>query len=287
MKIGSVVVTFNPNVDRLKQNLSSMNSQVDMAYIVDNGSKNIEAISDLVDQFSNLNLIKLGDNFGIAKAQNVGFEEFYKNKYNWVLTLDQDTVIPLNYVELIKPKLALSNAGIVTGAYIDQRWDAEKIEQMRKLRMPEVQIVSEEISSGNMVSVRGWKIVNGFNNQLFIDYVDFDFDYKLNEKGYCIYRINTIEFQHEIGDPIKNDWKISALLLKNRDLFDHSASRLYYLNRNRIIVRRLHPRYGSPIKMTIREILNLREICVMGEPRNQKLKQSLLGIIHGIFFKVN
>ena len=44
MKIGSVIVSYNPKVDLLNENIDAIISQVDAVLIVDNGSKNIERI---------------------------------------------------------------------------------------------------------------------------------------------------------------------------------------------------------------------------------------------------
>ena len=79
MKMGAVIVTFNPNLDRLYENIKAMNKQVDFSYIVDNYSDNRSSIEQLALNFKNVRLIKLERNFGIAKAQNVGFSRFYLN----------------------------------------------------------------------------------------------------------------------------------------------------------------------------------------------------------------
>lgn len=73
--------------------------------------------------------------------------------------------------------------------------------------------------------------------------------------------------------------------LNKKDLFDHSTQRFYFINRNRIIVRKRYQKIGPDLKVVIRELLNLREIFVMSSPRISKFKSAFLGIIHGIFYK--
>ncbi|MGX6454056.1 glycosyltransferase [Pediococcus acidilactici] len=282
MKIGTVIVTFNPRINLLEKVISHIHEQVDYICVVDNNSKNKLKVKEYIKSFDNAAFIELEKNFGIAKAQNKGFKFFDVKNYDWVLTLDQDTILPYDYVDRLISRNIAENVGILTGAYVDKKWNAEQIKIMKSKRRERIQSISEEISSGNLVLIKAWKNVKGFDEQLFIDYVDFDFDYKLIRAGYKIYRVNEIEFAHEIGEPIKGNFLKYLLLLHNRDMFDHSPERMFYINRNRIIVRKRYPEFGSPIKVTIREVLNLREIFLMKSPRIKKLRLAMWGIVKGV-----
>ncbi|MCT3064587.1 glycosyltransferase [Lactiplantibacillus pentosus] len=282
MKVASVIVTFNPDIPQFRRVLDSVSDQVSNIKVIDNGSANIKDIRNLIDYYADVELIPLNENFGIAKAQNVGFQELESLAYDWVLTLDQDTVIPTDYIERLIINTDLKDAAIITGAYIDVKWNESEINSIRVKRKPAIQSISEEISSGNLVLVRAWREIGCFDEQLFIDYVDFDFDYRLAEFGYQIYRVNNVEFMHEIGSPVKKGFFARMLFLNKHEVFDHSAFRMFYLFRNRLIVRKRHPQFGSPIRMFIREVLNLREILIMEGPRFQKMQAAVHGIIKGI-----
>ncbi|VDG32749.1 rhamnosyltransferase [Lactobacillus brevis] [Lactiplantibacillus mudanjiangensis] len=285
MKIGSVIVTFNPNIEQLRQVLDAISTQVIQIEVIDNHSDNFEPISMLINLYDNVNLLRLDANRGIAKAQNVGFEVLGQDNCEWVLTLDQDTIVPNNYIHQLKEIMPIDDAGIITGAYVDLKWNTKKIKEIRKVRRPNIQAVDEEISSGNLVLMDAWRKLNGFDEELFIDYVDFDFDYRLVKNGYKLYRVNSAEFQHEIGSQIKDSWLTKVLFLSKHELFDHSSMRLYYINRNRLIVRRRYPEFGSPFRMFLRELLNLREIFVMSFPKMKKMKCAIVGIVHGLFYR--
>jgi rhamnosyltransferase len=282
MKIGTVIVTFNPQINLLEKNIKHIYEQVDYICVVDNNSKGKLEVKECVEKFDNAIFIELGENLGIARAQNEGFAFFDSKNFDWVLTLDQDTILPYNYINKLTSRNIIGNIGILTGAYVDKKWNDEQVKIMKSKRREKIQSINEEISSGNLVLIEAWKNVKGFDEELFIDYVDFDFDYKLIRAGYKIYRVNEIEFAHEIGEPISENFFTYLLLLHNRDMFDHSPERMFYMNRNRIIVRKRYPEFGSPIKVTIREVLNLREIILMKSPRLKKFKLAVLGIIKGI-----
>ena len=44
MKIGAGIVTYQPDMDRLRENLNAVVGQVDFVVCVDNGSRNIAAL---------------------------------------------------------------------------------------------------------------------------------------------------------------------------------------------------------------------------------------------------
>ena len=66
---------------------------------MDNGSDNIKNIEDCVlNNWKNITIIKNGKNEGIAKALNQMFEFAIEQQYEYVLTLDQDSVCPDNII---------------------------------------------------------------------------------------------------------------------------------------------------------------------------------------------
>lgn len=288
MKIGAVIVTYNPSIVQLKKNIDAVKNQVLKIVVVDNNSNNLKQVEKLLSDITNIQIIRLDRNYGIAFAQNRGFNILQKEYYDWVLTLDQDTVLPNDYVERIVKYLPIcKQVGIMTGAYIDINWNEERKNKIKKVRHEKIENFNQDISSGNIVSIQAWKDVGGFDEGLFIDYVDFDFDYRLKIKQYNLYRVNDVTFEHEIGEPIKKGWVAKILGLDHKILFDHSAERLFYINRNRIIVRKRYPQFGSALGVFVTEVLALREIVLMKKPRWKKLQKSLEGILAGILYKAN
>lgn len=284
MKIGAVIVTYNPDLRVLRKNVNSVIDQVEQLVIVDNGSENIEYINKMLG--NQCFIIELGRNFGIATAQNKGFQFLECHNFDWGLTLDQDTILPVDYVKKFFPYLNYDQSiGLITGAYIDKKWSQEERRKVEETRKPEFQNIRQEIASGNIVSIPAWKTVGGFDEKLFIDYVDFEFDYRLQENSFKLYRLNSNVFTHEIGTPVHKGKIANLIGLKNKELFDHSPQRLYFINRNRLIVRKRYPKYGSPLGMFIAEVINLREILIMDKPRLKKLISSLKGIFDGTFYR--
>jgi rhamnosyltransferase len=239
-RIDAVVVTYNPEINLLKENVKSIESQVDVVFIVDNGSGNYSQIATVVQNFAeNIELIRLKHNVGIAAAQNYGFEAALKDSASWVLTMDQDSIFPQNGIStfVTSTEFEKFDTGIMAPNFYDKR-----IGLKEKEGKP-VEVVDFIISSGNLVSVRAWQAVGGFDEWMFIDYVDFDFDAKLARKGYKIVQFNSVTMRHELGTPPKNRPILRKLLMFSDEavINDHSAFRQFYYYRNTLVFWKRYP----------------------------------------------
>ena len=94
MKTCAGIVLYNPDINRLEENLKSILPQVDSVILVDNGSKNTVEIDEFTLQYvrSDVRLVRNAKNEGIAKALNQILDYAIQNEAEWFLTLDQDTV---------------------------------------------------------------------------------------------------------------------------------------------------------------------------------------------------
>lgn len=75
LKIGALIVTYNPEISKLFSNINAISQQVDRVVVVDNGSINYKNIIEVTNSF-NIKMINLGKNLGVAAAQNIGMSFF-------------------------------------------------------------------------------------------------------------------------------------------------------------------------------------------------------------------
>ena len=61
-QVCAIIVSWNPNVDRLNESIRSLVSQVDSIYIVDNGSNNFDSLVSGTSGINNLSIIQLNKN---------------------------------------------------------------------------------------------------------------------------------------------------------------------------------------------------------------------------------
>ena len=97
-KIVAGIISFNPEIKRLKENICAITNQCDCLYLIDNGSGNINDVIELLNKINDekITLIRNNKNKGIARALNQLCEIALGNGYEWIITLDQDSVCPLN-----------------------------------------------------------------------------------------------------------------------------------------------------------------------------------------------
>lgn len=264
------IVIYNPNTDRLKENLSAVYNQVNEVYLLNNGSINIDDVKKLLENFSNVVLVDLKENLGIAKALNAGFELAETKSYSWVLTLDQDSVA---YPELVAQYLnyiELDDVGQLTCVIQDR--NTEAVSMLNE----DYSIVDWCITSAAFVKLVAWKAVKGFDEKLFIDGVDYDFSLSLNEMGFKTYKINYCGLLHEIG-------KISRIIKifgKNHPIYNHNASRRYYICRNNIYLARKHKSL-SLFKAFFNNVARIFFVFIFEKGKIAKLKAGIKGLFDG------
>lgn len=243
IKIGAEIVTFNPDISKLEANVKNVVNQVDQVVLVDNGSDNLQDVKNLANDF-NVEIVSLNQNKGIATALNSGMKHFRENGFTWVVTLDQDSLLPENAIINFKNTRQFNDrdTAILAAQYDDKNWDTT----VRNQKLYDVDAMPIEkkivITSGNMVKIDAWRKVGGFDEWLFIDQVDFEFNARLHLTGYKIWQVNSVVMSHEIGSAVKNGWLARMLLFKkNSALMQHSPFRVYYMQRNSLVYDKRYP----------------------------------------------
>ena len=97
MEIITGIILYNPDLSRLRENISAILPQVDNVVLVENGSSDITYLKELEDE--KIELIVNDENMGIAYALNQVMQYAHDNSYEWALTLDQDSVVPPGLVD--------------------------------------------------------------------------------------------------------------------------------------------------------------------------------------------
>lgn len=281
--IGSVVVTFNPEMNKLDELIKKLSKWLPYVQIVDNGSDNIEEINSIISQ--NVYLIKLQQNRGIAYALNIGISELNGKGMEWAVTFDQDSLPTddyfLNFDDFKKP----SNTGLVGGYYIDRNWSSDERKKYVN-KFSEIDATFYVITSGAFVNISAWNSVLGFDDQLFIDWVDWDFNKRLIAANYGVYRTNHLLIKHEVGEIIhRNIFLRTLLFINNRPIRDHSAFRQYYIFRNRIIFIKRYNSKKNNLYCFLKSAIALREVLLLPKA-GSKLKSSIRGIRDGLNYSV-
>lgn len=195
-KIAAGIVLYNPELKRLEQNISSILSQVDKVILVDNGSINIKKVENKYKNIDKISIIKNKSNLGIAAALNQIVNECDYRGFKWVLTLDQDSVVPNNLIDEYINYINYDKVAIITPYIVDinSKKHSNDIVHNKKY-----EYVRECITSASLTNIEICKKLGCFDNEMFIDYVDFDYCTRVNLNGYSIIKVNSTTLKHEVG----------------------------------------------------------------------------------------
>jgi len=244
--IAAGIVVFNPQKERLEECITQLKKQVEVIYIFDNSvSSN--------NYFSDVTYMTEQRNCGIAYALNRIMEQAKNDGYKWVITMDQDSLIPDGMIggfeKCIKEHQEI---GIVCPQVIDKR----RVYLQKKDSDIE-EFVDFCITSASCTSIEAWERSGKFDEWLFIDLVDNDFCKRLTLSGYKILKLNKWVLDQEFGKISLKSQKTQTFWLSISKIFHNenfakfsykkyvSPLRVYYTNRNIIYVNKKLKKYGS------------------------------------------
>jgi rhamnosyltransferase len=242
MNIAAIIVTYFPNEASLNRLMRTMGDQVQRIYVVDNtpaGGADWLHQTWFDREGFDAGYVPLGDNLGIAKAQNIGVEEAEAAGCDHVIFFDQDSAPPAGMIaSLLKAELKLLESGIKVGSvgpvFRDEKTQeyspAIRHKGMRVTRVKidpvaETAVVADYlISSGSLIRIEVMKEVGGMRDELFIDWVDIEWGMRAANYGYSHYMIPRVIMLHSIGDEFTS--------VGNRNINLHNDIRNYYIVRN-------------------------------------------------------
>ncbi|HDR2409659.1 MULTISPECIES: rhamnosyltransferase [Enterobacter] len=274
--ISSVTVTYNPDLDCFKAQLQSLQQQLDHCVVVDNGSKNVADIEDLCQQFK-YDLIKLDTNRGLSYAQNIGIENAISRGAEYLLLLDQDSVLGANFISAMSKMYTQYNVGILGPSFYDPHtnefyWGTNYIGPfIKRTPIEEITDVTYVIASGSFFSSEVYEKVGKMEEALFVDYIDVEWALRAKKLGYRVAMTNQASMAHTIGD--------SRLNLLGRKISVHSPMRRYFLVRNSFFMIR---KPYIPVGYKIREVFLNFARAAISLILNKEKKKTLMMIFYGI-----
>lgn len=235
--ICAVVVTFFPRPDTA-DNLLALAPQVGRLLIIDNGSspETFQSLEPVARELGAM-VMRLGSNLGIAKALNIGLQHAREQGFHWLATFDQDSCPPAGMLEAMGCALAdypqSQRVGLIAPVHIDRRAGVVMSDRYREASGATWHVIRTTMTSGNLVSVAAADQVGGFDDSLFIDYVDNEFCLRLRRRGFKILEATLARLGHALGN-----LEIRDLGFVRTGITHQSALRRYYMTRNRLLVWR-------------------------------------------------
>lgn len=200
VKVIAGIVLFNPDISRLEENIKAVIRQASHVLIWDNASSNIGDIEALVSSKfddQSLSLFRSERNVGLAVAYNRLADIASEQSAETLFLLDQDSVVGEGCIK--KLSSAMEQERECTGIVAARHIDLNKREADNEPESDGIQVVDRVITSGSLINLKAFCAIGGYDELLFVDWVDFDFCYRLTQHGYKVKIDNSVSILHEIG----------------------------------------------------------------------------------------
>ncbi len=269
IKLAGCVILYNPNKDVIR-NIESYIRYLDKLYVIDN--QNGEFITnELKNKYDNVEIIKHSENMGISYSLNKVLSLCSKG-YTHLLTMDQDSYFDIGIMDKYKKAIQSFDWDKTLGV------GPKILDYNTLLKCSDVsyQETMGVITSGNIISVKNAINIGGFDENLFIDEVDYDFCYRGIKKDYKVYIYSSgVYLKHRLGNTIERFFVYRTLKCMN-----HNYVRKYYIMRNRFYVYKKYHAMNEKffaknyLKANVRLIF---DIIFFEEDKFRKLKWALIG----------
>jgi rhamnosyltransferase len=284
--VSVVIVLYNPDICILEKVIEKLSRQVTKIVIVDNSPKPyISRIRNIKDNIKEgyLEYLPLYTNQGIAKAQNVGYNQVASCS-DYLLFFDQDSIPDDRLVEnLINSYNKLNYKGVKIGGIgprvINIETGMKEFPKVNKGHqvMDGITEVSQLMSSGTLIKPGVMEDVGMMEEALFIDDVEFEWCWRAAQKGYSFFLSEAGLLYHRTGEATKR--------ILGMPLHITTPFRKYYQYRNFLILltRNYVPLYWK-LSNLVKYAFKFFYYPIFIPPRYQYLKRMLQGVRAGIYY---
>ena len=280
----AVVVTYKPDNDVIK-NILQTSTFADLVVIVDNLNtpESNKILNQITVKAKNIQIVANMENEGIAKALNQGAKIALEKKYEWLITLDQDSFVEEgmlknlfegfdDYNQKDKDKvLSLS-------PYYCYLGETEKeYPTYNRFR-----IIPSTITSGTVMKVECFEKIGYFEEPLFIDCVDDEYFLRMSKAGFKILKIKEAFLEHKLGEKHEYKWFGKTVYSD-----EHNYIRWYYIMRNNLVIFTRYT-FSFPKRNAFSAYMLTKwiaKVIFLESDKYRKLKSIGLGILHFIIGK--
>ena len=238
--VWAVVSTFRPGA-AAEQAVSSVLPQVDGVVVVDDGSG--PDATPVLERLAGLGaeVVVLPANRGIAAALNRGIDVARSRGATHVLTLDQDSVVPDDFVSALVAGAVRSGAD-APGALVPEYFAS--VRQARGQMRDGIADAVNVIQSGMLVPVATFDAVGGLREDFFIDLVDTEFELRLRAAGYRVVAVEGLRLGHALGAKYERRFGGRPVRLPGipPEVTLSTPFRYFYRVRNRLVLNREYAR---------------------------------------------
>lgn len=292
LNVSAVVITYEPNIEHIG-NLKIMSSLFDKLYIVDNST----LCSNVLDSLANKNgieIIRLKQNMGIAKALNIGLKKALADGFDVSFTFDQDSTLDFDFEQKMRSYLEEiigidSKVFIVAPNFYDRNSKSYAMTSLlSKWSCKNIRLDPHEngyfrtsfaITSGSAIFLNNFLKVGDYKEEYFIDHVDSEICLRAQLKGFNTYVVPSVVLSHSIGARTKHIF-LGVTIKANH----HNPQRRYFIIRNGIAMTKSYFwKCPSHVYLALGRLIHeLLAVILYEKQKVRKLRAIFTGIVHGL-----
>lgn len=282
VKLYSVVVAYHPKQEELESLCRALLRSRSGVVIVDNTEASTFSVGG---DLSTVTVIPLGENTGIAHALNVGIKHAIEQGAETVILFDQDSKVAEGFLSTLVAPLKGGRPGVVAPVAFDKGNGIEYPSERLTARGSPRNVYSNGrstpyavdlvITSGCAATAATFEKVGAMDEDLFIDYVDYEWCLRCRSKGVPILVVPAAVMQHAIGEMVVKRGFYRGIV--------HGPARTYYKIRNSFLLfRKPHvPWLFSARQVASAIVHNLIQLAFV-QQKGAYLRTFCVATLHGL-----
>lgn len=270
--IAVVTVLFNPATDTA-DNIKTYLPFFSRVYLIDNSSKNNLELLNALDDYK-ISYRFDGNNEGLSKRLNEVADIARVEGFSYLLTMDQDSSFDekmlTDYLECIESfayRKTVAMYGVEPDKRLLQKGNCNAIYRQML------------ITSGSLINLEIHSILKGFDENLFIDFVDTEYCLRAIKNGFDTIKFRNILMNHAIGIN-KVFHSLKTFQKTSRSL--HTPQRVYYMFRNYLYTRKLYKMSNEEVfrGITKNVFISLKNNLIYNKDRLQVFRNIIIAFFH-------
>jgi rhamnosyltransferase len=281
----AIVATHNPST-LLIENIAKLLEQTHQVVVIDDASTSASSLGVLEElRHDRLTVLRLDANGGIARSLNYGVNFAADLQAEFVLTMDQDTLVPDGYVSRVASyiqyaekaglQVGLATAGVMNGRTRNPRRTVQGLD-----------VGIDVMQSGCVYRLSTLLAIGKFREDFIIDGVDTEYCLRLRRAGLRNIWVPDTNLEHSVGETQVARFLGRPVSILGRELrtSHHANFRRYYMIRNRIVLYRdFATRDIEWLRHALPRQLRDNIFAVLFEPgRRQRMRALLMGCVDGL-----
>jgi rhamnosyltransferase len=270
-KITALVTVYKPD-ETIKNNIENIATQVNRVIVCDNSrEKHLELFSDI----ANAQYLSKDENLGLPTAFNLALKD---DSFNWaadefIVFFDQDSQIKKGYINDLKHSYQkvekkFPNIGCMGPVFFNTSNHTIEIPRIKTPLVGKNYKVDNVITSSMITRYKNLKRVNFWNDNLFLDFADWDLCWRMEKAGMLCVITEEEVLHHSVGSGEK---KVGPIHLRVGAPFReyYQTRDAYYLLKENYIPEKMRLRLLANI--TIRPIVH--DLFLENKKERKKYRQ--------------